>query len=821
VSDYVTVLYGQGPVNKQFMTEDGTPGGKPRKCAGMPQSEWKAVTRYVPDLDFMEALLSEIGDKHEAAIVLGYIKGTEKGTPFKILSQKELALKLDLPEGTKPPAGLHEIDSEWHATRTKINFLPSSWILFDYDLKESVPENLNFKKVRTWVDALKKTLTGLDSAGLLLSKSASSRGPINGGGFHAFLQIKDPADLNRFRSQLRALLLIKGMGVMVDTHNRETGEVTGQKIPWLILDTSVLSPSRLVFEGKPFGWNGLKIKPAAFVRLDGGRLDTGLTQVTEDQLQGLHEQLGVKYCFKTGEARILNETNDQALQLDTILNTEIGKMTVKEYWNSDHEHTRCQAPFRDSESQAAFISRHEDGVPFVFDSCGPTKYTLSREQQAQRSGPTQKLEDFYAYAPNHRFVHVPTREFWPGSSVDSRLSGPPGKDKKTTRATLWLDQNRSVEQITWAPGLPELIEDKVIQDGGWLEEPGNKCFNLYRPPIIEHGDPDKAGPWVDHVRTVYPDEADHLLDWFAYRVQHPDIKINHGLVLGGESGIGKDTMLEPVKHAVGPWNFKESSPSTVMRRFNSFLRAVILRVNEARDLGDVDRYGFYDHMKNYMAAPPDALEIDEKNIREHYIPNLVGVIITTNYKGTGLFLPPDDRRHFVAWSPLRENPFDEDYWNNLWGWYESGGYEHVAAYLANRDVSLFNPKARPPQTPAFFYMVDANRSPEDAELADLLDQMKNPDVVTLAMLREHGELNPAPHFGAWLDDRKNRRQIPHRMEEAGYDVFRNSGAKDGLWKIGSRRQSVYINKASNLTVSQVNKRITTMIEKAKPMKRSR
>ena len=432
-----------------------------------------------------------------------------------------------------------------------------------------------------------------------------------------------------------------------------------------------------------------------------------------------------------------------------------------------------------------------------------------------------QITDFYAYAPTHRFMHVPTREMWPATSVDGRLTGPLDAKGKPTRASAWLDQNRSVEQITWAPGLGEVIEDKVIQDGGWIDEPGNKCFNLYQPPIIEHGDPDKAGPWVDHVRTVYPDEADHLLDWFAHRVQHPQIKINHGLVLGGEPGIGKDTLLEPVKHAVGPWNFKECSPSTVMRRFNSFLRAVILRVNEARDLGDVDRYAFYDHMKNFMAAPPDALEIDEKNIREHYIPNLVGIIITTNYKGTGLFLPPDDRRHFVAWSPLPENPFDEYYWNSLWGWYENGGYEHVAAYLANRDVSLFNPKARPPQTPAFLYMVDANRSPEDAELADLLDQMKNPDAVTLAMIREHGELNSSPDFGAWLNDRRNRRQIPHRMEEAGYEVFRNPGAKDGLWKIGGKRQSVYINKASNFTVSQVNKRITAMVENAKPKKSGR
>ena len=37
----------------------------------------------------------------------------------------------------------------------------------------------------------------------------------------------------------------------------------------------------------------------------------------------------------------------------------------------------------------------------------------------------------------------------------------------------------------------------------------------------------------------------------------PGEKINHGLLIIGEQGIGKDTMLEPIKHIVGPWNFSE------------------------------------------------------------------------------------------------------------------------------------------------------------------------------------------------------------------------------------------------------------------------
>ena len=116
------------------------------------------------------------------------------------------------------------------------------------------------------------------------------------------------------------------------------------------------------------------------------------------------------------------------------------------------------------------------------------------------------------------------------------------------------------------------------------------CFNLYRPPIIKSGNAVKAGPWLDHLNKVFADDADHILKWLAQRVQRPAEKINHALVLGGAQGIGKDTLLEPVKRAIGPWNFSEVSPQHLLGRFNGFLKSVILRVSEAREIAwrDVD-----------------------------------------------------------------------------------------------------------------------------------------------------------------------------------------------------------------------------------------
>ena len=165
--------------------------------------------------------------------------------------------------------------------------------------------------------------------------------------------------------------------------------------------------------------------------------------------------------------------------------------------------------------------------------------------------------------------------------------------------------------------------------------------------------------------------------------------------------------------------------------------------------------------------------------------------MTTNHKLDGIYLPEDDRRHYVAWSDAAKDDFSPDYWNMLWGYYESGGYGHVAAYLAEFDLAGFDPKAPPPKTPAFWEIVEAGRAPEDAELEDILDVLGNPDATTILRIAEAA---PDADLAAWIRDRKNRRIIPHRLERAGYLPVRSEYAKDGLWKFNGKRQVVYARK---------------------------
>ena len=406
------------------------------------------------------------------------------------------------------------------------------------------------------------------------------------------------------------------------------------------------------------------------------------------------------------------------------------------------------------------------------------------------------LEDFRAYMPMHNYIFTPSGEPWPAASVNARVPPiPDGYDDKGKKqwmaANVWLDRNKPVEQMTWAPGLPMLICDRLVANGGWIERTGVTCLNLYRPPRIELGDPTQVRPWLRHLLKVWNKaDAKHIVKWCAYRVQHPEIKINHALVIGSlDQGIGKDTAFEPLKYAVGPWNFQEVSPQQLIGRFNGFLKSVILRVNEARDLGEVNRYGFYEHTKAYNAVPPDTLLVDEKNLREHSVFNCCGLIISTNHKTNGIYLPPDDRRHYVAWSDRVRADFPEAYWIKIWGWYEAGGLQHVAAYLAQLDISSFDPKAPPPKTDAFWEIVDANSAPEESELMDALDLLKDPAAVTIVDIVNC--FAASSDFKEWLQDRRNRRLIPYRFESCNYVPVRNPTNKKGQWVIDGVRQVIY------------------------------
>jgi hypothetical protein len=295
------------------------------------------------------------------------------------------------------------------------------------------------------------------------------------------------------------------------------------------------------------------------------------------------------------------------------------------------------------------------------------------EEEQEQAPPGQEkrlpITDFVAFSPDHSYIYKPDGASWTATAVNARVlpvkRGPDrnGKRRKPLAASTWLDRNDAVVERTWVPGEPQIIKDKLFDQGGVIHKPGARVFNLYRPPpAIIRVTNDDISWWQSHLYELWPEEADHIEKYFAHRVQKPGEKINHSLVLCGDPGIGKDAIIEPLKRAVGAWNVKEISPQALLGNFNEFLQSVVLRVSEVKDLGDVDRYSFYEACKTLMASPPDTLRCNPKFVKPFHVMNVTSPIMTSNYKVSALYLPADDRRHFVAWSNMPEGSYDEAYW---------------------------------------------------------------------------------------------------------------------------------------------------------------
>ncbi|WP_160153952.1 primase-helicase family protein [Microbulbifer sp. ALW1] len=408
------------------------------------------------------------------------------------------------------------------------------------------------------------------------------------------------------------------------------------------------------------------------------------------------------------------------------------------------------------------------------------------------------IKDFVYYAPDNKFIYTPNNSLWPPSAVNATV--PPvetGIDDDGnpifTPASKIIPAQRTAEQLTWAPGEPQFIKGKWMFEGGWDIDPKARVYNSYRDgPTIDPNPKTDVSKWLKHLQHIYPNDWQHIQSWLAFKTQNPGAKINHALVLGGQQGIGKDTILHPLRYAVGDWNFSEASPENIVGRFNPHLKAVILRINEARDLGDVNRFKFYEHMKPIIAAPPEVLRCDEKNMKQYGIPNVVGVIITTNHRTNGLYLPADDRRHYVAWSETHRDNFSTAYWDEMWRWLdEQGGKQAVAAYLNNLNLSQFDHKAPPPHTAAFTAMMEAGVSADNEDLQEVLEALDKPKAVTKEQLISQAEKSQLPELASFLRDRQAGRKLAVELDEAGYSRCNNPNAASHRWLIRDRKVIVY------------------------------
>lgn len=338
-----------------------------------------------------------------------------------------------------------------------------------------------------------------------------------------------------------------------------------------------------------------------------------------------------------------------------------------------------------------------------------------------------------------------------------------------SRDIMRVENDQFVEGSTWWPGEGQIIPDIFIDANGWRPAPGRRIYNKYLPPPQLSGDAALAGPWIEHVKKLWPDPQEHefFFDFCAHMVQEPEVKCNAAIVLSGTQGIGKDAALMPVKAAVGNWNTKNIDPDELFSPYKPWLETLMLVVDEVRPTKDEHHASTaYNILKPMIVAPPDTLPLNDKYAKLRHIINRLRVFITTN-DWMSMYIPPEDRRMFIMHSQLPQKWHEAEgrprYFNELFAWFEGGGINHCAAWLSARDLSAFDPKAQVARTAGWGAVAASWGEPEDA-VAWVLDRLGSPDAV-LGQELVDPQFDHHEEVAGML---KSPRKIAHRMTKAGY-----------------------------------------------------
>jgi hypothetical protein len=297
---------------------------------------------------------------------------------------------------------------------------------------------------------------------------------------------------------------------------------------------------------------------------------------------------------------------------------------------------------------------------------------------------------------------------------------------------------------------------------------GNRWVNAR--PDLSGVAPGDVTPWLAHAELLIPDlvEREHVFDVMAYKIQHPEVKINHAVLHGGDEGCGKDTFWFPFIWSVcGPdlRNRGLVDADGINSRWGYALESEILILNELKEPEAAQRRSLSNKLKPIIAAPPDTLTIERKGLHPYDMVNRLFVLAFTN-DPVPLSLPTQDRRWFCLWShaPRMEKADAVA----LWAWYKKqGGLQAVGRWLFDRDVSAFNPAAMPPWTDYRTRLIETGRSMAESYVIEQVHK-PSPEFAAGVIASPFHKLCSTLQQGAPGGVKVPQAALLHGLKEAGW-----------------------------------------------------
>jgi hypothetical protein len=373
----------------------------------------EAYTHEIENVQEMAALIAKVSETDDTVLCLSSFTNLDQvcaangldplETPITIVTSERL--KADLAFSTTPP-GIHCVGGKrLEAARLKIGMTPSKWMLLDADNPEGMPPAWAALDIQKRAELLEPIIPGLSSRERVEYRGSSARvfdaahGAVPAGRTHALVQVDDPSKIETLRVATRVGMINADLFFKTPHRARADRKTIVGYGRRTVFDLAPWGDGRLIFNARPIVDDapGYDVAPAHphIVNPGGGALSiSNVTLPKTSARESYEKKTGERIRFSQRNGALYVEVAGR-LTLDTPIERR-GEIKPLRDWVSTlklGEKLRCEAPFRESQSEAAFVGLHKNGDAFVYDVGEATKYTLKQSAQ-------DAFDDFDPHPPD-------------------------------------------------------------------------------------------------------------------------------------------------------------------------------------------------------------------------------------------------------------------------------------------------------------------------------------------------------------------------------------------------------------------------------------
>ena len=217
--------------------------------------------------------------------------------------------------------------------------------------------------------------------------------------------------------------------------------------------------------------------------------------------------------------------------------------------------------------------------------------------------------------------------------------------------------------------------------------------------------PDDISWFLDFIKENIANEDEdvkhYMIDYIAHMFQYPEVNPQSCLVIRGESGVGKDTLIDFIELLMGSANdyvFRTADVFSVFPDKNGFncclKNKLLIQFNETEGKDGVD---IKEKLKDQITREHN--NIHEKFKKEYKQRNYARIIVNSN--NTSPLQVMFDERKINIFKCSAKNKGNRIYWKSIHDKKKSKrSLDSIYTYLMNRNLDNFNP-LNAPRTQSF------------------------------------------------------------------------------------------------------------------------